>query len=292
MAEDAKPEFTPEEEEILNKIVEQKEESFVRSQENVEKYGEQQPENGVEPEQPKDLTLTPERVRALKRAKVPEAVLAKFADSPEQLSEWADTLMEMQGSVDGYSEKMRHLEEQVAAQGNQPESDTTRTAEPSSAPDDSEPTEVAETEDKSPELEAANQLQSTPDRSQKLLVETLIGEIAKLRIDEALASYDDVTDRERAHIAERMTSLYEGSPGEFNGIEGLAKRAVTEVMGVPKSEHADRSTSVDPARVSTAPRGTSVKSERPLTPDEADDIALDIILRGGTKEDAKRATMR
>ena len=292
MAEDTQPEFTPEEEEILGRIVEQKEANAAKAAEFAKKSGEQTSDDGVQTEQPKDLTLTPERVRALKRAKVPEAVLDKFADSPESLSEWADTLMEMQGNVDGYSEKMRHLEEQVAAQENQSKSDTTRTAEPSSAPDDPEPTEVAETEDKSPELEAANQLQSAPDRSQKLLVETLIGEIAKLRIDEALKSYDDVTDRERAHIAERMTALYDGNPGEFNGIESLAKRAVTEVMGVPKSQAADRSTSVDPARVSTPPKGTSVKSERPLTPDEADEIALDIILNGGSKEDARRATMR
>lgn len=299
MSEDTKPEFSDEEDAILDRIIEQKaarhEQLMARTQQEPKKMedsGEQSPEPVVQDEQPKDLTLTPERERALKRAKVPEAVLNKLADNPEQLAEWADTLMEMQGNVDGYSERMRHLEEQVAAQGNQPESDETRTAEPSSAPDDPEPTEVAETEAVETKEPEANPPAAPEDPQQKLLVETLIGEIAKLRIDQALMNYDEVSDREKATIADRMTELYTSSPGEFDGIEALANRAVTEVMGVPRSEAADRGTSVDPAKVSTPPRGTTVRAERPLTPDEADDVALDIILNGGSVEDAKRASMR
>ncbi len=299
MSEDTKPEFSDEEDAILDRIIEQKaarhEQLMARTQQEPKKMedsGEQSPEPVVQDEQPKDLTLTPERERALKRAKVPEAVLNKLADNPEQLAEWADTLMEMQGNVDGYSERMRHLEEQVAAQGNQPESDETRTAEPSSAPDDPEPTEVAETEAVETKEPEANPPAAPEDPQQKLLVETLIGEIAKLRIDQALMNYDQVSDREKATIADRMTELYTSSPGEFDGIEALANRAVTEVMGVPRSEAADRGTSVDPAKVSTPPRGTTVRAERPLTPEEADDLALDIILNGGSKEDARRATMR
>lgn len=299
MSEDTKPEFSDEEDAILDRILEQKaarhEQLMARTQQEPKKMedsGEQSPEPVVQDEQPKDLTLTPERERALKRAKVPEAVLNKLADTPEQLAEWADTLMEMQGNVDGYSERMRHLEEQVAAQGNQPESDELRTAEPSSAPDDPEPTEVAETEAVETKEPEANPPVAPEDPQQKLLVETLIGEIAKLRIDQALTKYDEVSEREKATIADRMTELYSSSPGEFNGIEALANRAVTEVMGVPRSEAADRGTSVDPAKVSTPPRGTTVRAERPLTPEEADDIALDIILNGGSKEDARRATMR
>ena len=299
MSEDTKPEFSDEEDAILDRILEQKaarhEQLMARTQQEPKKMedsGEQSPEPVVQDEQPKDLTLTPERERALKRAKVPEAVLNKLADTPEQLAEWADTLMEMQGNVDGYSERMRHLEEQVAAQGNQPESDELRTAEPSSAPDDPEPTEVAETEAVETKEPEANPPVAPEDPQQKLLVETLIGEIAKLRIDQALTNYDEVSEREKATIADRMTELYSSSPGEFNGIEALANRAVTEVMGVPRSEAADRGTSVDPAKVSTPPRGTTVRAERPLTPEEADDIALDIILNGGSKEDARRATMR
>tara|TARA_A200000113_G_scaffold225880_1_gene248503 strand:+ start:5360 stop:6259 length:900 start_codon:yes stop_codon:yes gene_type:complete len=299
MSEDTKPEFSDEEDAILDRILEQKtarqEQLMARTQQEPKKMedsGEQSPEPVVQDEQPKDLTLTPERERALKRAKVPEAVLNKLADTPEQLAEWADTLMEMQGNVDGYSERMRHLEEQVAAQGNQPESDELRTAEPSSAPDDPEPTEVAETEAVETKEPEANPPVAPEDPQQKLLVETLIGEIAKLRIDQALTTYDEVSEREKATIADRMTELYSSSPGEFNGIEALANRAVTEVMGVPRSEASDRATSVDPAKVSTPPRGTTVRAERPLTPEEADDIALDIILNGGSKEDARRATMR
>ena len=299
MSEDTKPEFSDEEDAILDRIIEQKtarqEQLMARTQQEPKKTedsGEQSPEPVVQDEQPKDLTLTPERERALKRAKVPEAVLNKLADNPEQLAEWADTLMEMQGNVDGYSERMRHLEEQVAAQGNQPESDETRTAEPSSAPDDPEPTEVAETEAVETKEPEANPPAAPEDPQQKLLVETLIGEIAKLRIDQALMNYDQVSDREKATIADRMTELYTSSPGEFDGIEALANRAVTEVMGVPRSEASDRATSVDPAKVSTPPRGTTVRAERPLTPDEADDVALDIILNGGSVEDAKRASMR
>jgi len=299
MSEDTKPEFSDEEDAILDRIIEQKSARVEQLQartaqepKKTEDSGEQSPEPVVQTEQPKDLTLTPERERALKRAKVPEAVLNKLADNPEQLAEWADSLLEMQGNVDGYSERMRHLEEQVAAQGNQPESDESRSAEPSSAPDDPEPTDVAETEAVETNEPKANRPEAQEEPQQKLLVETLIGEIAKLRIDQALASYDAVSEREKASIADRMTELYSSSPGEFNGIEALANRAVTEVMGVPRSEAADRGTSVDLARVSTPPRGTTVRAERPLTPDEADDVALDIILNGGTKEEARRASMR
>jgi uncharacterized coiled-coil protein SlyX len=299
MSDTEQPEFTKEEDAILDKIIEQKESSFERMMERTGEMGKKTKDSGeqttppvVQNEQPKDLTLTPERERALKRAKVPEAVLSRLADNPQQLAEWADSLIEMQGNVDGYSEKMRQLEEQVAAQDNQSESDETRTAEPSSAPDDPEPTDVAETEDGQPDVKDSTKLLDVTDSNQQLLVETLIGEVAKLRIDQALADYDEVTDRERAQVAERMTELFKQSPGDFNGIEVLAKRATTDIMGVPKSKAIDRGTSVDPAKVSTPPKGTTVRAERPLTPDEADDVALDVILKGGSVEDARRAAMR
>ena len=118
-------------------------------------------------------------------------------------------------------------------------------------------------------------------------MEQLIGEITTLRIEQALSPFEGVTDQERVQVVQRMTEINEKSPGEFNDIASLVTKAVGDVMG-------DLPTPVNPGpsgQPSTAPRSVT-RTERPTTPDEADDAALDIILSGGTLDDAKRAAMR
>ena len=73
----------------------------------------------------------------------------------------------------------------------------------------------------------------------------------------------------------------------FNDIASLVTKAVGDVMG-------DLPTPVNPGpsgQPSTPPRAVT-RTERPTSPDEADDAALEIILNGGTLDDAKRAAMR
>ena len=118
-------------------------------------------------------------------------------------------------------------------------------------------------------------------------MEQLIGEITTLRIEQALSPFEGVTDQERVQVVQRMTEINEKSPGEFNDIASLVTKAVGDVMGdLPTPVNSGPS-----GQPSTAPRSVT-RTERPTTPDEADDAALDIILSGGTLDDAKRAAMR
>jgi DNA-binding ferritin-like protein len=276
----ANPEFTQEEDAVLDKILESREERTEQIRESVRTMTESSDEAASDP------TLTPERQRALRRAKVPESVIEKFGEDPAQLIAWADQLLEIQGNVDGYAERMRSLEEKVASQGNQPESDT-RSAEQSSAPQGDGTTEVSQSE--AEEGEAApettpEQVQTQPPRN---VVEQLIGEITTLRIEQALAPFDGVTDQERVQVVQRMTEINEKSPGEFNDIASLVTKAVGDARG-------DLPTPGKPGpsgHPSTPPRAVT-RTERPTSPDEADDAALEIILNGGTLDDAKRAAMR
>ena len=268
----ATPEFTQEEDAVLDKIFDAREEKIEQTREVVRTTTEPSDEAASDP------TLTPERQRALRRE--------KFGEDQAQLIAWADQLLEIQGNVDGYAERMRNLEEKVASQGNQPESDT-RSAEQSSAPQGDGTTEVSQSE--AEEGEAApettpEQVQTQPPRN---VVEQLIGEITTLRIEQALSPFDGVTDQERVQVVQRMTEINEKSPGEFNDIASLVTKAVGDVMG-------DLPTPVNPGpsgQPSTPPRAVT-RTERPTTPEEADEAALDIILNGGTLEDAKRAAMR
>jgi len=276
----ATPEFTQEEDSVLDKILEAREERSEQIRESVRTTTEPSDEADSNP------TLTPERQRALRRAKVPESVIEKFGEDQGQLVSWADQLLEIQGNVDGYAERMRGLEEKVASQGNQTQSDT-RSAEQSSAPQDDGTTEVSQSEavegEAAPETKP-EQVQTQPPRN---VVEQLIGEITTLRIEQALTPFDGVTDQERVQVVQRMTDINEKSPGEFNDIASLVSKAVGDVMG-------DLPTPVNPGpsgQPSTPPRAVT-RTERPTTPDEADEAALDIILNGGTLDDARRAAMR
>ena len=276
----ATPEFTQEEDAVLDKILEAREERTEQIRESVRTTTEPSDEAASNP------TLTPERQRALRRAKVPESVIEKFGEDQGQLVSWADQLLEIQGNVDGYAERMRGLEEKVASQGNQTQSDT-RSAEQSSAPQDDGTTEVSQSEavegEAAPETKP-EQVQTQPPRN---VVEQLIGEITTLRIEQALAPFDGVTDQERVQVVQRMTDINEKSPGEFNDIASLVSKAVGDVMGdLPTPVNSGPS-----GQPSTPPRAVT-RTERPTTPDEADEAALDIILNGGTLDDARRAAMR
>ena len=93
----ATPEFTQEEDAVLDKIFDAREEKIEQTRGAVRTTTEPSDEAASDP------TLTPERQRALRRAKVPESVIEKFGDDQAQLIAWADQLLEIQGNVDGLS---------------------------------------------------------------------------------------------------------------------------------------------------------------------------------------------
>ena len=91
----ATPEFTQAEDAVLDKILGAREERSEQIRETVRTTTEPSDEAASNP------TLTPERQRALRRAKVPESVIEKFGEDQGQLVSWADQLLEIQGNVDG-----------------------------------------------------------------------------------------------------------------------------------------------------------------------------------------------
>ena len=250
----ATPEFTQEEDAVLDKIFDAREEKIEQTREAVRTTTE--PSN----EAASDPTLTPERQRALRRAKVPESVIEKFGDDQAQLIAWADQLLEIQGNVDGYAERMRNLKRKSHLRATNPKV-TRGLRNRAAAPQGDGTTEVSQSE--AEEGEAAPETTPEPTQVQppRNVVEQLIGEITTLRIEQALSPFEGVTDQERVQVVQRMTEINEKSPGEFNDIASLVSKAVGDVMG-------DLPTPVNPGpsgQPSTPPRAVT-RTERPTTP--------------------------
>jgi len=232
--------------------------------------------------------------RALRRDGVPQAVIDRMKETPELLSEWATKAMKRQADVDAYTEKMRALEEKSS------ESDS---GEQTPTPEASEPADAEESTTSNNSLDAlADELGEDavePLRQLQDQVTNLAEQLADAKRSAAeaevmhavervtptvMAPWGELSEDQKSQVFAKMGELGEALPGTFNSIDDLMRKAAVEVLGEPPTPKRRTATPSPPTR--------TAKLERPATPDNREDAALDVILSGGTVDQAKQATMR
>ena len=230
-------------------------------------------------------------LRALRRDGVPQTIIDQVSKDPEILDQWANTALKRQSHVDGYTEKMKELEDQLVNQGEQ-------------TPEDrkvSEQTDAEESEVGNNSLDALTdeigedavlpiremqhqltEMKQQLDDANRRVAESEL----RARLEEASNSVLgkwDITDEKKDAVILRMSELGKTKPGTFESIEALMHQAATEVLGQPKAKTRRSATPSPPSRVA--------RLERPTDVDSREDAALEVLLSGGSVDQAKQAAM-
>ena len=230
-------------------------------------------------------------LRALRRDGVPQTIIDQVSKDPAILDQWANTALKRQSHVDGYTEKMKELEDQLVNQGEQ-------------TPEDrkvSEQTDAEESEVGNNSLDALTdeigedavlpiremqhqltEMKQQLDDANRRVAESEL----RARLEEASNSVLgkwDITDEKKDAVILRMSELGKTKPGTFESIEALMHQAATEVLGPPKAKTRRSATPSPPSRVA--------RLERPTDVDSREDAALEVLLSGGTVDQAKQAAM-
>lgn len=230
-------------------------------------------------------------LRALRRDGVPQTIIDQVSKDPEILDQWANTALKRQSHVDGYTEKMKELEDQLVNQGEQ-------------TPEDrkvSEQTDAEESEVGNNSLDALTdeigedavlpiremqhqltEMKQQLDDANRRVVESEL----RVRLEEASNSVLgkwDITEEKRDAVILRMSELGKTKPGTFESIEALMHQAATEVLGQPKAKTRRSATPSPPSRVA--------RLDRPTDVDSREDAALEVLLSGGSVDQAKQAAM-
>jgi len=230
-------------------------------------------------------------LRALRRDGVPQSIIDQVSKDPDMLDQWANTALKRQSHVDGYTEKMKELEDQLVSQGEQ-------------TPEDkkvSEQTGAEESEVSNNSLDALTdeigeeavvpirdmQLQLTEmkqqlDEANRRVAESEVRAQIESASNSVLGQWD-ITDEKKDAVINRMSELGKTKPGTFESIEALMHQAATEVLGQPKAKTRKSATPSPPSRVA--------RLERPTDVDSREDAALEVLLSGGSVEQAKQAAM-
>ena len=230
--------------------------------------------------------------RALRRDGVPQSIIDQVSKDPDMLDQWANTALKRQSHVDGYTEKMKELEDQLSSQGEQTPEDIENV---------SEQTGAEESEVGNNSLDALTdeigeeavvpirdmQLQLTEMKQQLDEANRRVAESeVRARIESASNSVLgqwDITDEKKDAVINRMSELGKTKQGTFESIEALMHQAATEVLGQPKAKTRRSATPSPPTRVA--------RLDRPTDVDSREDAALEVLLSGGSVEQAKQAAM-
>jgi len=232
-----------------------------------------------------------EMLRALRRDGVPQSIIEQVREDPDMLSEWATKAQKRQSDVDAYSEKMKALELSAKDGEESPESDA---SEPTDAdeksvegttPLDALADEVGEeaVEPLRHMQQELTDLRSQLDDANRRVVMSEVQGAVEHAIPTVLAKWGKVTEEQRSNVIKRMSELGKAQPRTFNSIEDLMSVAAKDVLGEPSVTKRSKTPS-PPSRVA--------KVERPVTSEESEDAILDVLLSGGTKEQAQKASVR
>ena len=238
-------------------------------------------------EQPHDDLL-----RALRRDGVPQSIIEQVREDPDMLSEWATKAQKRQSDVDAYSEKMKALE--LSAKDGEESPEESDASEPTGAdeksvegttPLDALADEVGEeaVEPLRPMHQEVTVLRSQLDDPNRRVVMSEVQGAVEHAIPTVLAKWGKVTEEQRSKVINRMSELGKAQPRTFNSIEDLMSVAAKDVLGEPSVTKRSKTPS-PPSRVA--------KVERPVTSEESEDAILDVLLSGGTKEQAQKASVR
>ena len=231
-------------------------------------------------------------LRALRRDGVPQAIIDQVSKDPEMLDQWANSALKRQSHVDGYTEKMKELEDQLVNQGEQTPEDKTNVSEQADAEEsevsnnslDALTDEIGE-DAVVPIREMQHQLTEMKqqlDDANRRVAESEIRAQIESASNSVLGKWD-ITDEKKDAVILRMSELGKTKPGTFESIEALMHQAATEVLGQPKAKTRRSATPSPPSRVA--------RLDRPTDVDSREDAALDVLLSGGTVDQAKQAAM-
>ena len=233
-----------------------------------------------------------ELLRALRRDGVPQSIIEQVREDPDMLSEWATKAQKRQSDVDAYSEKMKALE--LSAKDGEESPEESDASEPTDAdeksvegttPLDALADEVGEeaVEPLRHMQQELTDLRSQLDDANRRVVMSEVQGAVEHAMPTVLAKWGKVTDEQRSKVINRMSELGKAQPRTFNSIEDLMSVAAKDVLGEPSVTKRSKTPS-PPSRVA--------KVERPATSEESEDAILDVILSGGTKEQAQKASLR
>ena len=233
-----------------------------------------------------------ELLRALRRDGVPQSIIEQVREDPDMLSEWATKAQKRQSDVDAYSEKMKALE--LSAKDGEESPEESDASEPTGAdeksvegttPLDALADEVGEeaVEPLRHMQQELTDLRSQLDDANRRVVMSEVQGAVEHAIPTVLAKWGKVTEEQRSKVINRMSELGKAQPRTFNSIEDLMSVAAKDVLGEPSVTKRSKTPS-PPSRVA--------KVERPVTSEESEDAILDVLLSGGTKEQAQKASVR
>jgi FtsZ-binding cell division protein ZapB len=233
------------------------------------------------------------RARALRRWRVPDAILS--AVDAEVRDAWADEAIRLQTEVDGYTERMKALEQEVArlrgdddatdaSDGNQPEESGDEETDPAARiaemfGDDAADAIVASAAKQARAAEARAEVLENENRSLKEQVQTtqqITMGILRSMAAKVLTPYNP-TEEQAAEFDRRFTELATENP-TVRDVETLMARAARDVLGPPPHERG----------MPTPPRTANRLASR-YTPEEENDIAAMMYAAGKSKAEVDRA---
>jgi len=243
-------------------------------------------------DEPTEATPDDEMLRALRRDGVPQSVIEQVSNDPDLLAEWATKAQKRQSDVDAYTEKMKALEQ--SAEGGEESPEESDTLEPTGAdeksaeetiPLDALADEVGEeaVEPIRKMQQELTDLRSQLDEANRRVVMSEVQSAVEQAVPTVLAKWGEVTKDQKSKVIERMSEIGKTQPKAFSSIEELMSVAAKDVLGEPSVTKRSKTPSA-PKRVP--------KQSRPATQEESEDAALDVLLSGGTREQAHNAFMR
>lgn len=217
-------------------------------------------------------------IKALQRDGVPADVIDSLKSNPSKVKEWGLKAAKRQADVDSYGNKI--AESKKSAADAQVETEISASTDDGEA--DADPLssfgEIFGDEAAKPLRNLAERLRSEFDERSRVLETKYESQMAYSRIageyGRSAPSYDDITE-----IAARIGRE---RPGAFPSIDALVREAFNQKVGQPKK--------IDPRNIARPTVGKT--AARAIATKDREDMVLDVLLSGGSKEDARRITSR
>jgi len=264
--------------------------SLMADDDTIESNNDDTPAEEPPPQQQDKTEDRDALVGVLRRDNVPMAVIE--ATDEDTLREWANKAQKRQGDVDEYGGRLKDLEDRLGKAGDEASADDT-SEEGSDAEPEATATDAVTVPEELADVigdEAAQAVvqmieakyQQTAEQAQQAAAESRM--VAQVMAADSVVrpQYGDKAPPTEALIAE-MSRLGTEYPNTYKSVDDMLVEAYRNLAGeVPT-----------PKRRSSQPTPSSRQPRRqPKPPADAEDVALDALMTGGTKEDARRAIQR
>jgi len=231
------------------------------------------------PEPPANDAEYEKAIRALKRDGVPDDVIDGLKSNPSKVKEWGLKAAKRQSDVDAFGAK-------VAAESKKTEP----------KPSD-EPKAAAKTDDKEADAdplsefstifgeEAVKPLKAMQQRMEKAIEERT--KALELKYESKMA-YDGIRSKYGVDappyeaVLQKAAEIGRNNPSSFNSLEEIIGAAFKQIAGEPKAKDMR---SISRPSVGKAPARSVAKVDK-------EDMVLDILLSGGTRDDVRKAITR